>query len=104
MILPASTSCLVMRMSSRLGSVFRGVGVERVAHLLTFRRTVFTLLSLSSFHLPVTVMSFQEDDLHLVKVGDQIINVDHIDFVKFKAEEKHGPSRGTSHMEAPFER
>ena len=47
-------------------------------------------------------MSFQEDDLHLVKIGDRIINLDRIDFVKFKAEEKHGPSTSPAALEIYF--
>ena len=34
-------------------------------------------------------MSSRKDDFRLVRVGDRIINWDRVDYVQYKAEEKH---------------
>ena len=79
-----------MRMSSREGSAARGVGVERVAHSeLTSCPSCFTLSSVS--HLNMIPISFLKDDgLHLIRIGDRIIGLDRVEYVKYRAKEELG--------------
>ena len=78
-----------------------GRGRARCSSELTSCPSCFIVSSVS--HLNIIPMSFLQDDgLHLIRVGDRIIGLDRVDYVKYKAREETPTGNRPARLEIYF--
>ena len=78
-----------------------GRGRARCSSELTSCPSCFTVSSVS--HLNIIPMSFLQDDgLHLIRLGDRIIGLDRVDYVKYKAREETPTGNRPARLEIYF--